>query len=83
MNTDEILEVIIKERDKINKDAKSLDREITIDDSLKDLGLSSMEVVQLLLELEEIYDIEFSEKVDTIFQLVTFVDGRSKVSERG
>lgn len=77
MDKKEIICIIQKE---IKKISNSSPENINESCSLRNnLGLCSLELVQLLVELESIFDIEFEEKIDTISELAEYI-GKNMVS---
>ncbi len=54
-------------------------KDITMDSTIKELGLDSLDVVDVLLEMEEKYNIEFSnEEMLSFKQVKDIVDAISK-----
>ena len=58
--------------DKMEMDAE----EITMDSTFKDLGIDSLDMVEMVMELEDKLDkeIELSDKIETVGELVTFIE---------
>ena len=54
MERTKIAEIVIERLSKASKN-----KEITLDSNLKELGLDSLDVVDLLMEMEEQFEIEF------------------------
>lgn len=54
--------------------------EITMDSRLKDLGLDSLDTVEMLMNLEEKIgkEIELTKKVETVGDLVRFIEEKCK-----
>ncbi len=54
--------------------------EITMDSSFKDLGIDSLDSVELVMSLEDELDmeIELEEKVETVGDLVRYIEGLQK-----
>ena len=52
--------------------------EITMDSKFQDLGIDSLETVEMVMELEEVLgvELELEEKVSTIGELVAFVESK-------
>ena len=50
--------------------------EITLESSFKDLGIDSLDMVEMVMELEDKLDkeIELSDKIETVGELVTFIE---------
>ncbi len=50
--------------------------EITMDSSFKDLGIDSLDTVEMLMNLEDVIgkEIELDEKVETVGDLVRFIE---------
>ncbi len=55
--------------------------EITMESSFTDLGIDSLDTVEMLMSLEEQlgFEIELDEKVDTVGDLVRFIEKKYKV----
>ncbi len=57
-------------------------KEVTLNSSIKDLGLDSLDVVDLLMEMEEKYNIEFSNDEMLSFtkvqDIITAIDKKIK-----
>lgn len=58
--------------DKMEKDPE----EITLESTFKDLGIDSLDMVEMVMELEDKLDkeIELEEKIETVGELVTFIE---------
>ena len=54
MERTKIAEIVIERLSKASKN-----KEVTLDSNLKELGLDSLDVVDLLMEMEEQFEIEF------------------------
>ncbi len=68
-----------------NKLAKAAHKEtINDEDRIRELGLDSLDVVELLLQLEEEYDVHFDEvdmsKLQTVKDLLSEIDKQLKKS---
>ena len=52
--------------------------EITMESKFQDLGIDSLETVEMVMELEEVLgvELELEEKVSTIGELVAFVESK-------
>ncbi len=55
--------------------------EITMESSFTDLGIDSLDTVEMLMSLEEQlgFEIELDEKVDTVGDLVRFIEKKYEV----
>ena len=63
-----IAEIVIERLSKASKN-----KEITLDSNLKELGLDSLDVVDLLMEMEEQFEIEFENEEMLSLKLVSDV----------
>ena len=56
--------------------------DVTIDDSFEDLGMDSLDMVELVLILEEKFEIEIpdqdAEKLSTVRDIVEYVENKKK-----
>ena len=76
MDEKEIIDIIQNEIRKIsNSTSEFLDKSCSLKNTGKNnLGLCSLELVQLLVELEGIFHIEFDNKVETISELAEYIE---------
>ena len=58
--------------DKMEMDAE----EITMDSTFKDLGIDSLDIVEMVMELEDKLDkeIELADKIETVGELVKYIE---------
>lgn len=58
--------------DKMEMDAE----EITMDSTFKDLGIDSLDMVEMVMELEDKLDkeIELADKIETVGELVRYIE---------
>ncbi|MBQ1303248.1 MAG: acyl carrier protein [Firmicutes bacterium] len=58
--------------DKMEMDAE----EITMDSTFKDLGIDSLDMVEMVMELEDKLDkeIELADKIETVGELVKYIE---------
>ena len=74
MNTENI---VIEGLKKVAKN-----KEVTLESNLKDLGLDSLDVVELLMDLEEEFDVEFENEemvsLKTVKDVVETIDNKRK-----
>ena len=58
--------------DKMEMDAE----EITMDSTFKDLGIGSLDMVEMVMELEDKLDkeIELADKIETVGELVKYIE---------
>lgn len=68
MERTKIAEIVIERLSKASKN-----KEITLDSNLKELGLDSLDVVDLLMEMEEQFEIEFENEEMLSLKLVSDV----------
>ena len=68
MERTKIDEIVIERLSKASKN-----KEITLDSNLKELGLDSLDVVDLLMEMEEQFEIEFENEEMLSLKLVSDV----------
>ena len=68
MERTKIAEIVIERLSKASKN-----KEITLDSTLKELGLDSLDVVDLLMEMEEQFEIEFENEEMLSLKLVSDV----------
>ena len=68
MEKTKIAEIVIERLSKASKN-----KEITLDSNLKELGLDSLDVVDLLMEMEEQFEIEFENEEMLSLKLVSDV----------
>ena len=68
MERTKISEIVIERLSKASKN-----KEITLDSNLKELGLDSLDVVDLLMEMEEQFEIEFENEEMLSLKLVSDV----------
>ena len=68
MERTKIAEIVIERLSKASKN-----KEITLDGNLKELGLDSLDVVDLLMEMEEQFEIEFENEEMLSLKLVSDV----------
>ena len=68
MERKKIAEIVIERLSKASKN-----KEITLDSNLKELGLDSLDVVDLLMEMEEQFEIEFENEEMLSLKLVSDV----------
>lgn len=68
MERTNIAEIVIERLSKASKN-----KEITLDSNLKELGLDSLDVVDLLMEMEEQFEIEFENEEMLSLKLVSDV----------
>ena len=68
MERTKIAEIVIERLSKASKN-----KEITLDSNLKELGLDSLDVVDLLMEMEEQFEIEFENEEMLSLKLVADV----------
>ena len=74
MERTKIAEIVIERLSKASKN-----KEITLDSNLKELGLDSLDVVDLLMEMEEQFEIEFENEEMLSLKLVSdVVDTKEK-----
>lgn len=82
LTKDDIIKVIESERNIISNNKGEIIPAITSENSLYEIGLSSLEIVQLLVSLEDIYEVEFTHKFNEISEIITYILDRGKCSER-
>lgn len=74
MNTENI---VIEGLKKVAKN-----KEVTLESNLKDLGLDSLDVVELLMDLEEEFDVEFENEemvsLKTVKDVVETIENKRK-----
>ena len=79
-NTSEKIKQVVIERLEINEDEVTLDADIQ-----KDLGADSITVVEMIIELEDAFDIDIpdeeAEKLRTIRDVMDYVQSRIAESE--
>lgn len=79
-NTGEKIKQVVIERLEINEDDVTMDADIQ-----KDLGADSITVVEMIIELEDAFDIDIpdeeAEKLRTIRDVVDYVQSRLAESE--
>ena len=82
MKKDEILSIIEDKKKKISNSAINKDSGncSLSNSSSNSIGLCSLELVLLLVELEDIFQIEFNEKIDNISDLVDYIQHNMRVS---
>ena len=68
MERTKIAEIVIERLSKASKN-----KEITLDSNLKELGLDSLDFVDLLMEMEEQFEIEFENEEMLSLKLVSDV----------
>ena len=68
MERTKIAEIVIERLSKASKN-----KEVTLDSNLKELGLDSLDVVDLLMEMEEQFEIEFENEEMLSLKLVSDV----------
>ena len=68
MEKTKIAEIVIERLRKASKN-----KEVTLDSNLKELGLDSLDVVDLLMEMEEQFEIEFENEEMLSLKLVSDV----------
>ena len=68
MERTKIAEIVIERLSKASKN-----KEITLDSNLKELGLDSLDVVDLLMEMKEQFEIEFENEEMLSLKLVSDV----------
>lgn len=68
MEKTKIAEIVIERLSKASKN-----KEVTLDSNLKELGLDSLDVVDLLMEMEEQFEIEFENEEMLALKLVSDV----------
>ena len=68
MERTKIADIVIERLSKASKN-----KEITLDSNLKELGLDSLDVVDLLMEMEEQFEIEFENEEMLSLKLVSDV----------
>ena len=68
MERTKIAEIVIERLSKASKN-----KEITLESNLKELGLDSLDVVDLLMEMEEQFEIEFENEEMLSLKLVSDV----------
>ena len=68
MERTKIAEIVIERLSKASKN-----KEITLDSNLKELGLDSLDVVDLLMEMEDQFEIEFENEEMLSLKLVSDV----------
>ena len=76
MDKKEIVDIIKKEIEKItNSSLKNIGESCSLmSTGHENIGLCSLELVQLLVELENIFYIEFKDKMDTVLELVEYIE---------
>lgn len=76
MDKKEIVSIIQREVEKIsNSSLETLGESCSLTSTGKEtIGLCSLELVQLLVELESIFHVEFNDKVDTISELAEYIE---------
>ena len=75
MDKKEIIGIIEKEVEKIsNSSLRTIDESCPLSSTgHNNIGLCSLELVQLLVELESIFHIEVNNKIDTISELAEYI----------
>ena len=58
--------------------AELTDKEISLDSGFKDIGLDSLDIVDLIMQLEEEFEVELemSEALVTVGDLVTYIEDK-------
>ena len=79
-----IINIINEERKKISGEIIEIDENNSlISSNCNNIGLCSLETIQLLIELENIFNIEINyEEIDTIASLIDFIIENGDIYER-
>ena len=68
----EVKEILVESIQKLELDA------IKLTDTLEDLGADSLDSVEIIMSLEEKYNIEVSEDIHTVQDIIEYIKGQTK-----